>query len=93
MARAELVWPMYFMAEPLVGARVVYQRGDLCEIQTKDYVRSLGKNFGVADAETRPFSELPYVKVVNARSRGMADQITKQGLRYKDAAKLVGEAV
>jgi len=52
-------------AMPLKGKRVSYEVGDLFELQTKAYVRDLGPLYGIEDSQTRPFKELPYVKVVN----------------------------
>ena len=91
MARTDLSYPMYFAEKPLKGLRVSYRKGDAFEIQTKDYVRALGPQYGVPDAATLPFSELPYVRIVNVRSRGMAEQVRQQAMTADAAAKLVGE--
>jgi hypothetical protein len=92
MPRLEPAWPVYFVTKALEGRRVSYRPGDLAEVQTKDYVRSLGPAFGVPDAHRRAIADLPYIKVLNVRSRSMAEQVKQQGLKLKDAAKLLGEA-
>lgn len=89
VARTDLAWPLYFAAKPLKTAKTVIQKGEAFVIQAKDYIRGLGTAYGVTDAWTRPFGDLPYVRVLNVRSKQTASLITQQGLGYDQAAKLV----
>lgn len=88
-ARSEFVWPMYFAAAPLDAPRLKLKEGEPFPFQDKFYIRGLANAYGVQQADTVPFHELPYVIVLNVRSEDMARQIKEQGLGYKAARKLL----
>lgn len=90
MARAVAAWPAYFATKGLVGKHFAIRKGDLFFMQSKDYIRALGPAYGVPDAATKPFSELPYVRTVNVGSPAMFNQIRAQALSLEQAEKLVG---
>lgn len=89
--RTDLGWPMYFARQPLLSGKVMYRVGDAFQLQDKGYIRGLGVSYGITDAWTRPFSELPYVLSVNVRDARNAYHIQQQGLRYEDVLKLIAD--
>jgi hypothetical protein len=58
--RPDQVVPVHFVGKDLVGPRVTLKRGTFWETQDKRPIRLWGEAYGVVDAETRPFHELPF---------------------------------
>lgn len=90
----DFTWPMYFAKRDLNAPRVKLRKGQAFEMQDKSYIRGLGEAFGVPDAWTRPWHELPYVQVLNVSDDGMLTSIKERGLDFTQAKRLMeGEEV
>jgi len=89
VAKKSDVWPIYFCTKPLDAARVQLRKGQPFPIQSKHYIRGLGRAYGVPDAETRDFGELPYVAVLNVQNEGNARNIIERGMSLDEAKKYV----
>lgn len=81
-------FPMYFAKRPLTG-RLTLRVGDPFPVQEKMSIRGLGAAYGVANAFDLPFAELPYVDIVDVRSRSMAKRIRESAMGAKDVRKLL----
>jgi hypothetical protein len=88
MPKEQWIWPLYFAAMPLKAKRVTLKKGQMFPQQSKPYIRGLGSAYGVSDAETRAFHELPYVKVLNVGTEEAAKQVIERGLDFDGAKKL-----
>lgn len=84
-------FPMYFATKPLKG-RIPLKAGDPFPVQDKNGVRGFGVAFGVPNAFDLPFDQLPYVEVVDVRSRTVAKRVREAGLDVKATKKLLAEA-
>jgi len=84
------VWPLYFATKPLKAARMTLKKGQAFPIQDKFFIRGLGRAYGVANADSLPFDELPYVEVVNVQTEDSARNIVSQGLGIDEAKRMVG---
>ena len=89
MMAQTFTWPVYFATKPLKAARMSLKKGQAFPIQEKHYIRGLGRAYGVANAETLGFTDLPYVAVVNVQTEDMARHIIDRGVPLDDAHKLV----
>ena len=87
------MWPLYFATKALNAQRLALKKGQPFPIQDKFYIRGLGRAFGVTDADTRPFGDLPYVGVLNVQTEDCARHIMDRGMLYEDAQKLVATKV
>ena len=81
-------FPMYFATKPLKG-RVSLKAGDPFPVQDKNGVRGFGVAYGVPNAFDLPFDNLPYVEVVDVRSRANAQRVRESGMDAKAAKRLV----
>lgn len=80
--------PMYFATKALKG-RVSLRVGDPFPVQDKNGVRGFGTAYGVPNAFDLPFDQLPYVEVVDVRSRQNAQRVRESGMDSKAAKKLL----
>jgi hypothetical protein len=78
--RPDQVVPVHFVGKDLVGPRVTLKRGTFWETQDKRPIRLWGEAYGVVDAETRPFHELPFVTTVVAPCAEVANEIVTRGM-------------
>ena len=84
-------FPMYFATKPLRG-RISLKAGEPFPVQDKQGVRGFGTAYGIENAFDLPFDQLPYVEVVDVRSRANAQRVREAGLDAKAAKKLTAEA-
>lgn len=89
MQHGGIAFPYYFVKQDLNGVRLKLKAGDPFPIQQKPVIRGLAKSYGVEDAELIPFDQLPYVDVVDVRSKQMAKRIQDEHLRAPAVKKLV----
>lgn len=86
------VYPLYFANEALDNARFPIKAGRPFPFQDKFFIRGLGRAYGVKDADTRPFADLPYVTVLNVHGQEVAREIINSGLTLDQAKALVEPA-
>ncbi len=84
-------WPVLFAAQALDAPRMKIRPGQLFWSQDKRDIRGLGLGYGIEDAMTRDFSELPYVETLLA-SQAEAQEIIAKGQHITEAKKFVGIA-
>lgn len=83
-----LVAPVHFVGKDLAGPRVTLTRGALWEAQDKRSIRLWGPAYGVADADARPFHELPFVATLVAPTMEVANAIVKRGMTADEARRM-----
>lgn len=84
------MWPLYFAAVDVPG-RFAVAAGHPFLFQDKGTIVRLGPSLGVPDALDRPFSTLPYVRVLNVLSGEMAKTIQEQNLSFDAALAVVAK--
>lgn len=82
-------WPCYFATRPCRAPKLVMDAGDPFPMQDKQIIRGYGAAFGCPNADALPFSELPYVTVLDVGSEDIARRIREQGIKLKDAQRLL----
>ena len=84
-------WPIYFCRTSLDGVRNPLKAGQLFPAQDKRDVRLWAQAFGMTDeaARQRPFSLLPFVTVVCAPTRSLADKIVADNMSLDEARRFL----
>lgn len=85
-------WPMHFAARALDARRLKLAVGDPFPLQDRNVIRGYGAAYGVADAATKPWSELGYVVTVDVASEEMAKRIRETNLKLKDVRALLSKS-
>jgi hypothetical protein len=85
----DLIVPAFFVGRDLDAPRARLRRGELWESQDRRVIRLWGEAFGVRDAETCSWHELPHVITLNCPTMDLANEVIAKGMNLEQAQEYV----